>query len=115
LSPPPWACRPARPSSWWRVCFTGFRFCSGRWAGSSGWRCRAAISKRDAMVAWRHVLLVGLAALIAAPAAAQDRIKAVASFSILGDLVRNVGGDRLEVAALVGPNSDAHAFSPTPA
>ena len=67
------------------------------------------------MVAWRHVLLVGLAALIAAPAAAQDRIKAVASFSILGDLVRNVGGDRLEVAALVGPNSDAHAFSPTPA
>jgi zinc/manganese transport system substrate-binding protein len=67
------------------------------------------------MVAWRHVLLVGLATLIAAPAAAQDRIKAVASFSILGDLVRNVGGDRLEVAALVGPNSDAHAFSPTPA
>jgi zinc/manganese transport system substrate-binding protein len=67
------------------------------------------------MVARRHVLLGGLAALIAAPAAAQDRIKAVASFSILGDLVRNVGGDRVEVAALVGPNSDAHVFSPTPA
>jgi zinc/manganese transport system substrate-binding protein len=71
------------------------------------------------MIPRRHVLLGGLAALIAAPASArdraQDRIKVVASFSILGDLVRNVGGDRLDVATLVGPNGDAHAFSPTPA
>ena len=75
------------------------------------------------MIPRRHVLLGGLAALIAAPASAQDRaqdrsqdrIKVVASFSILGDLVRNVGGDRLDLATLVGPNSDAHAFSPTPA
>ena len=39
----------------------------------------------------------------------------VATFSILGDLVKNVGGDRVEVTTLVGPNSDAHVFSPTPA
>ena len=39
-----------------------------------------------------------------APAAAQEKIKVVASFSILGDLVRNVGGDRVEVADLVGRN-----------
>jgi zinc/manganese transport system substrate-binding protein len=49
------------------------------------------------------------------PAAAQDRIKVVASFSILADLVRNVGGDRVEVTVLVGRNNDAHAFEPSPA
>jgi zinc/manganese transport system substrate-binding protein len=50
-----------------------------------------------------------------APALAQDKINVVATFSILADLVGNVGGDRVEVAALVGPNSDTHVFSPTPA
>ena len=50
-----------------------------------------------------------------AGAAAQDKLKVVATFSILGDLVRNVGGDRVEVATLVGPNGDAHVYSPTPA
>jgi zinc/manganese transport system substrate-binding protein len=59
--------------------------------------------------------LVALAAvLVAAPARADDKLKAVASISIIGDLVKNVGGDRVEVATLVGPNSDAHVFSPTP-
>jgi zinc/manganese transport system substrate-binding protein len=55
------------------------------------------------------------ATLIVSPAAAQDRINVVASFSILGDLVKNVGGDRIAVSTLVGPNGDAHTFSPTPA
>jgi zinc/manganese transport system substrate-binding protein len=41
-------------------------------------------------------------------------IKAVASFSILGDLVRQVGGDRVAVEVLVGPGGDAHVFQPTP-
>ena len=53
--------------------------------------------------------------LIVAPAAAQTKIKIVATFSILGDLVKNVGGERIEVSTLVGPNSDAHVYSPTPA
>ena len=52
--------------------------------------------------------------LAGTPAPAQDRINVVATFSILGDLVKNVGGDRVEVATLVGPNSDTHVFSPTP-
>ena len=39
----------------------------------------------------------------------------LATFSILGDLVKNVGGDRVEVTTLVGPDSDAHVYSPTPA
>jgi len=48
-------------------------------------------------------------------ASAADKVKAVASFSILGDMVAQVGGDRVEVVTLVGPNGDAHVFSPTPA
>ena len=51
----------------------------------------------------------------AAPVRAQERLKIVASFSILGDFVRNVGGDRVSVTTLVGPDSDAHVYSPTPA
>jgi zinc/manganese transport system substrate-binding protein len=43
------------------------------------------------------------------------RLKVLASFSILGDLVGNVGGERLELAILVGPNSNAHVYTPAPA
>jgi zinc/manganese transport system substrate-binding protein len=45
---------------------------------------------------------------------AQDRPSAVATFSILGDFVRNVGGEWVELATLVGPNADVHVYSPTP-
>ena len=56
-------------------------------------------------------------AMSAVPAAAQQpaKLKVVASFSILADFVRNVGGDRIDVVTLVGPDADAHAFAPTPA
>ena len=42
-------------------------------------------------------------------------IPVVASFSILGDLVRVVGGERVAVTTLVGPDEDAHVFEPKPA
>lgn len=42
-------------------------------------------------------------------------IKTVATFSILGDMVQTIGGERVEVITLVGPNSDAHVYSPSPA
>jgi zinc/manganese transport system substrate-binding protein len=61
-------------------------------------------------------LLICLALIaVIAPARAQDRLNVVASFSILGDFVRNVGGDRVSVTTLVGADSDAHVYSPTPA
>jgi len=51
---------------------------------------------------------------VSGPARAQERLNVAASFSILGDFVRNVGGDRVNVTTLVGPNSDAHVYVPTP-
>jgi zinc/manganese transport system substrate-binding protein len=62
------------------------------------------------------IVALALAAMLhAAPAWAQDRIKAIATFSILNDLVKNVGGDRIDVASLVPPNGDAHVYAPSPA
>ena len=48
-------------------------------------------------------------------ALAATPLKVVASFSILGDMVANVGGDRIEVITLVGPDGDAHVYEPSPA
>ena len=48
------------------------------------------------------------------PALAQTTLKVVATFSILGDLVREVGSDRVELAVLVGPDTDAHTYQPKP-
>lgn len=62
----------------------------------------------------RAVMFALLATFAASPAHADGKLKAVASISIIGDLVKNIGGDRVDVATLVGPNSDAHVFSPTP-
>ncbi|MCL4503452.1 MAG: metal ABC transporter substrate-binding protein [Deltaproteobacteria bacterium] len=47
--------------------------------------------------------------------AAGTKVKVIASFTILGDMVKNVGGNRVEVTTLVGPNGDVHVYEPTPA
>ena len=67
------------------------------------------------MAGSRVLLLALVMSLGAAPACAQGRLKVVASFSILGDFVKNVGGDRVEVTTLVGPDGDVHVYTPTPA
>jgi zinc/manganese transport system substrate-binding protein len=59
------------------------------------------------------VALPGIWLLGATPARAQPRV--VATFSILADLVKNIGGGRIETQTLVGPDSDAHVYTPTPA
>ena len=57
------------------------------------------------------------AALVAftLPAHAAEPLRVVASFSLLGGLVQQVGGDRVAVTTLVGPGADGHVFQPTPA
>ena len=50
-----------------------------------------------------------------APLALSQPLPVVASFSILADMVREVGGSHVAVSALVGPNADSHIFDPTPA
>lgn len=73
------------------------------------------------MRAKRRFLAMAVSAAVAAslqasPVVAQEKkIPVLATFSILGDLVKNVGGDRIEVTTLVGPNSDTHVYTPTPA
>lgn len=61
---------------------------------------------------WLACLLLAAAT---SPARAEDRINVVASFSILGDFVRNVGGERVNVTTLVGPDGDTHVYTPAPA
>ncbi|MBO0734808.1 MAG: zinc ABC transporter substrate-binding protein, partial [Methylocapsa sp.] len=43
------------------------------------------------------------------------KIPVVATFSILADFVRNIGGDRTDVTMLVGPDGDTHVYQPKPA
>ena len=61
-----------------------------------------------------RLFLLLAALLIAPPAAAETKPKVVATFSILADLVREVGGDAVEIVTLVGPDSDAHTYQPKP-
>lgn len=63
----------------------------------------------------RQALALALS-LFAIPAWAQaeSKLPVVASFSILGDMVRQVGGDRIALDVLVGPGADAHVYAPTP-
>jgi zinc/manganese transport system substrate-binding protein len=61
-----------------------------------------------------RIALAVLLAALATPSVAQEKLKVVATFSILSDFVKNVGGDRVDVRSLVGPNGDAHVYQPTP-
>lgn len=61
-----------------------------------------------------RVLLVLALLIMAAPLRATERLDVVASFSILGDFVRSVGGDRVNLTTLVGPDSDVHVYTPAP-
>jgi len=53
--------------------------------------------------------------LYASASLAKDRIKIVASFSILGNMVEQVVGDHADVTTIVGPDADAHVYQPSAA
>ena len=66
----------------------------------------------------RRMLIAAAVAAFASTAQAQEqqaKLPVVASFSILGDVVRNVGGDNVGVTSVVGPESDAHVYWPSAA
>ncbi|NMM27715.1 MAG: metal ABC transporter substrate-binding protein [Glaciimonas sp.] len=63
---------------------------------------------------WK-ILFAALVLLMSAVATAANKLPVVASFSILGDLVSVIGGERVAVSTMVGPNQDAHMFAPSPA
>lgn len=58
------------------------------------------------------LIVITLSGLL--PAAAEP-LKVVASFSIIGDFAAKVGGDRVSITTLVGPDGDAHVYEPKPA
>src|SRR5687767_3026157 len=106
--------RPPSYSS--RACSTPPRSCSPGPAAVCASSAPYVISKRD----WRRPMfgrlaLVVLLAALTTPSYAQDKLKVVATFSILADFVKNVGGEPVDVRALVGSNGDAHVYQPTPA
>lgn len=68
---------------------------------------------RRAVLRWSAAAVAGVSGWTAGRTDAP--LTVVASFSILGDWVRRVGGERVRVETLVGPESDAHVFQPSPA
>jgi len=66
----------------------------------------------------RRLFLAALAMLAVAttsPSWAADKLKVVTTFTVLGDMARNVGGEHIALTTLVGPDGDAHVYEPTPA
>jgi len=72
------------------------------------------ITRRKAIASTCTVLVPGVVLHLGAAYGQEAPVKAIATFSILADFVRNVGGDRVDVAALVGPNGNAHVYAPSP-
>lgn len=57
---------------------------------------------------------LALAATFIAPQVMAKTVDTVASFSVLADIVKEVGGEHVNVKSLVGPNGDPHSFEPSP-
>lgn len=66
----------------------------------------------------RSMLLGSMAALVLSAFSVMAQAKpleTVASFTVIADMVQNVGGDRVHVTSLIGPNGDPHVYEPSPA
>ncbi len=60
------------------------------------------------------VLAVSAFVLAALPASAQERLKAVTTFTIIADMARNVAGDAADVVSITKPGAEIHNYQPTP-
>ena len=65
------------------------------------------------MILRRVIALAAL--LLSGPAEAADRITVVATFSVIGDMLANVGGDRIDLKTIVGAGADCELYQPTAA
>jgi manganese/zinc/iron transport system substrate-binding protein len=77
-------------------------------------------TRRKGLLAVAGIVLLGLGVYIfgtretrPAPASRDDRLRIVATTTIIGDLVRNVGGDQVELTVLMGPGIDPHTYKPS--
>lgn len=68
------------------------------------------------MLSRRHFAALAAAAALAFPVAARaaEPVPVVATFSVIADITRAVGGDRVAIRTLVPADSDAHVYQPTP-
>lgn len=55
-----------------------------------------------------------LAALLASPALAKDKLKVVTTFTVLADMAQNVAGAAAEVVSVTKPGAEIHGYQPTP-
>ena len=62
----------------------------------------------------KSLLALTLSVSFAVPAWAAEPLPVLTSFSILADITQQVGGERVTVRRLVGPNQDAHVYQPSP-
>jgi zinc/manganese transport system substrate-binding protein len=76
---------------------------------------RPEIWRKDMMQAIQILFILCALLLTNGVTRAEKTVKVVASFSILGDMVKNIGGDRVDVTTLVGADGDVHAYEPKPA
>ena len=71
--------------------------------------------KRMALGLWRAVLVLAICAgAWSLPATAQDKFKAVTTFTVIADMARNVAGDAAVVESITKPGAEIHGYQPTP-
>jgi zinc/manganese transport system substrate-binding protein len=60
-----------------------------------------------------RIILAAVAIVLGGSAAYADKIKVVATFSVIGDMITNVAGDKVDLITLVGPAGDTELFKPS--
>ena len=63
---------------------------------------------------FRFIVVIAVL-LLAGPTLAADRTPVVATFSVIGDMLANVGGDHLDIKTIVGAGGDSELYQPTAA
>jgi zinc/manganese transport system substrate-binding protein len=52
-------------------------------------------------------LAIGLIPLLPGAAAAADKPRVVATFSVIADMVTNIAGNRIDLTTMIGPDGDS--------